>query len=143
MTNYLRKYDFSPYLRRFSTPELDVEPLDCYAQLVQTLLEMREEQAEGLVVVFTSIARGEGVTHVVESLGRNLTEHTWEQILLTTSADLAGAGSALFDTSAEGIPQIQRLGKARKFHPAGRSFGSEDLHRLRRRFGFVLVDCPA
>src|SRR6266849_4290255 len=120
MNSYLRKYDFSPYLRRFSAPTLDAEPplpLDCYASLVQRLLEMREEQAEGVVVAFTSIARGEGVTHVVESLGRRLTQHTWEQILLTTSADLAGAGSALFDASSEDIPQIQRLGKTRAFHP--------------------------
>ncbi len=143
MTNYLRKYDFSPYLRRFSTKAEPSLPLDCYSTLVRTLFEMRERQADGVVVVFTSIGRGEGVTHIVESLGRTLAEHTWEQILLTTSAALAGASSALFDASSECVPQVQRLGKSKAIQQAGRSFGPEDVHRLRRRFGFVLVDAPA
>jgi len=144
MTNFLRKYDLSPYLRRFSVPKFEpTVPLDCYSPLVQMLFEVREAQEDGIVVAFTSIARGEGVTHVVESLGRKLAEHTWEQILLTTAANLAGAGSALLDASSDVNPQIQRLGRPRAIQQAARSFGLEDVHRLRRRFGFVLVDCPA
>src|SRR5258706_14821828 len=85
--------------------------LDCYLPLVQKLFEMREEQPAGVIIAFTSIERGEGVTHVVESLGRKLAEHTWEQVLLTTSADLAGAASALFDDGSDRVAQVQRLVK--------------------------------
>ena len=111
--------------------------LDCYLPLVQKLLEMRDSEPQGVIVGFTSIARGEGVTHVVSSLARKLAEHTWEQILLTTSADLPTAPSAKFDDSAH----IQRL--ARSSSPPPRNLRWEDLQALRQRFGFVLVDCPA
>src|SRR6266404_1930658 len=117
--------------------------LDCYLPLVQTLFEMRAEQQAGVIIAFTSVARGEGVTHVVESLGRKLAEHTWERILLTTFADLGGAASAPFDEASQRVPQVQRLARYRGFQPAPRALRWEDLQGLRRRFGFVLVDCPA
>ncbi len=116
--------------------------LDCYLPLVQTLFEMRAEQQAGVIITFTSIARGEGVTHVVESLGRKLAEHTWERILLTTFADLGGAASAPFDDASQRVPQVQRMARPRG-NPAQRALRWEDLQGLRRRFGFVLVDCPA
>jgi len=111
--------------------------LDCYLPLAQKLFEMRDSQPEGLIVGFTSIARGEGVSHVVASLARKLVEHTWEQVLLTTSADLASAPGVRFDDSAH----LQRLIRPGSF-PA-RNLHWEDLQALRQRFGFVLVDCPA
>lgn len=111
--------------------------LDCYLPLVQKLLEMKDSEPQGVVVGFTSVARGEGVTHVVTSLARKLAEHTWEQILLTTSADLPSAPSAKFDDSAH----TQRLTRSSYFPP--RNLRWDDLQALRQRFGFVLVDCPA
>jgi len=113
--------------------------LDCYLPLTQRLLETREGQPQGLIVGFTSVAPGEGVTHVVSSLGRKLAEHSWEQILLTTSGDIGHAVSAKFDDSV----QLHRLSRSGS-HPApGRALRWEDLQSLRQRFGFVLVDCPA
>jgi hypothetical protein len=117
--------------------------LDCYLPLVQTLFEMRTGQQAGVIVAFTSIARGEGVTHVVESLGRKLVEHTRERILLTTLTDLAGAASTPADEAAQRVPQVQRLARTRSVETTPRSPRWEDLQGLRRRFGFVLVDCPA
>ena len=111
--------------------------LDCYLPLAQKLFEMRDSQPQGVIVGFTSVARGEGVTHVVTSLARKLAEHTWEQILLTTAADLATAPSARFDDSAH----LQRLTRPRSF--AARTLRWEDLQTLRQRFGFVLVEFPA
>ena len=113
--------------------------LDCYLPLTQKLFEIRDSQAEGVIVGFTSVARGEGVTHVVASLARKLAEHSWEQILLTTSADLATAPSARFDDSAH----VQRLTRPGPFPSSAWAVRWEDLQILRQRFGFVLVDCPA
>ena len=113
--------------------------LDCYLPITQRLLETREGQPQGLVVGFTSVAPVEGVTHIVASLGRKLAEHSWEQILLTTSADLGHAVSAKFDDSA----QLHRLSRPGFFPPPVRALRWEDLQSLRQRFGFVLVDCPA
>ncbi len=112
--------------------------LDCYLPVTQRLLEMREAQPQGLIVGFTSVAPGEGVTHVVASLARKLAEHSWEQILLTTSADLGHAASAKFDDSLQ-LQQLIRSG----YLPPVRTPRREDLQALRQRFGFVLVDCPA
>jgi hypothetical protein len=117
--------------------------LDCYLPLVQTLFEMRAEQQGGVIVAFTSIGRGEGVTHVVECLSRKLAEHTFERILLTTLTDLAGAASTPFDEASQRVPQVQRLARPRGVQTAARPLRWEDLQGLRRRFGFVLVDCPA
>src|SRR5712691_9609531 len=83
--------------------------LDCYLPLVHTLFEIRGQQQAGVIIAFTSIGRGEGVTHVVESLGRKLAEHTLDRILLTTIADLAGAASGPLDDASQRVPQIQRL----------------------------------
>ena len=113
--------------------------LDCYLPVTQRLLEMREAQPQGLIVGFTSVAPGEGVTHVVASLARKLAEHSWEQILLTTSADLGHAVSAKFDDSL----QLQQLIRAGYLPTPARTPRWEDLQALRQRFGFVLVDCPA
>ena len=125
-------------------PALPSSPLlDCYLPLVQKLFALREEQPAGVIVAFTSVARGEGVTHVVESLGRKLAEHTWEQVLLTTAADLVGAASALFEDGSDRVPQVQRLVKPRGLHSGPRTLRWDDLQGLRHRFGFVLVDCPA
>jgi hypothetical protein len=147
MSSDARKLRFSQIIPR-RLPSLRVNPntplaLDCYLPLVQTLFELREQQASGVVIAFTAVARGEGVTHVVESLGRKLAEHTWEQVLLTTAADLTSAASARFDEGSEPVPQVQRLIKPRRVPSYLPTSPWDGLQRLRDRFGFVLVDCPA
>jgi hypothetical protein len=62
--------------------------------------------------------------------------------LLTTSASLADAALVKFDESGQNIRQLQRLTRPAVV-PAARAPRWEDLHALRQRFGFVLVDCPA
>ena len=114
-------------------------PLDCFLPLTQRLFEVRDARPQGVIIGFTSVARGEGVSHVVTSLARKLAEHTFEQILVTTSAELATAAFAKFDDSAH----VQRLSKPNSFAMTARAMRWEDLHSLRQRFGFVLVDCPA
>jgi len=141
MANTLRRLGIAARehagLLRLDAPNFSF--LDCYLPLAQRLFEMRDSQPEGLIVGFTSVGRGEGVTHVVSSLARKLAEHSWEQILLTTSADLGTAPSARFDDSAH----LQRLTRTSSFPSSARAVRWEDLQALRQRFGFVLVDCPA
>src|SRR5579862_2288198 len=105
MNSEIRRLRFDRILPR-PRPRLNPSApllLDCYLPLVQTLFALREEQAGGVIVAFTSVARGEGVTHVVESLARKLAEHTFEQVLLTTAADLASTASAQFDDGSERV----------------------------------------
>jgi hypothetical protein len=141
MGNALRRFNvaFRQHADIFRPAPPNPSFLDCFFPLTQRLLEARDSQPQGVIIGFTSVARGEGVTHVVTSLARKLAEHSFEQILLTTSADLATAASARFDDSAH----VQQLTKPGSVTLSPRAMRWEDLHALRQRFGFVLVDCPA
>jgi len=110
--------------------------------LIQKLFAIRDVQPRGIAIAFTSVGRGEGVSHVVASLGRKLTEHTFEQILLTTPAAIPDAASARYDAT-ENSPQLQRMTRSGSFLSSPRTPQWEDLQTLRQRFGFVLVDSPA
>jgi Mrp family chromosome partitioning ATPase len=118
--------------------------LACYLPLVQKLAEMRRESGVGVVVAFSAISKGEGVTFVTESLAWELARQTGEQVLLTVPAGLHTAAAAHF--REEVWPMFQPV---RRLNPPGQEAGSvadltcEDLDGLRGRFGFVLIDCPA
>ncbi len=109
--------------------------------LVQRLAGLRQEQSAGVVAAFSAISRGEGVTFVTESLAWELARQTGEQILLTTPAGLSVAASTRFrEEELDGPQPVRRLPAAR--NGPLRDLGRQDLEGLRRRFGFVLVDCP-
>jgi hypothetical protein len=95
------------------TPELPVtENQSCYAALVHTMMQARQESDGGSVFTFVAIRSGDGVSHVVKAVGAELARDTGEKILVT---------------SLQGVNTVQR----------------QDLQDCRRRFGYVLVDCPA
>ncbi len=76
---------------------------------------------------------------MVESLAWQLSQHTGEPILLTSSAAVASAATAEFWE-----PQmIQRLVAPRDRQTPPLEPCADTLRNLRRKFGFVLVDCPA
>ena len=64
-----------------------------------------------------------------EALGRKLAEHSWEQILLTTSADLGHAVSAKFDDSR----QLQQLTRPGHLPPPARTLRKFALVRTGSR----------
>jgi Mrp family chromosome partitioning ATPase len=120
-------------------------PAGAYQPLIERLAAMRRD-AESVIAAFTSVTPGEGVTYVVESLAWELAKQTGEQMLVTTPDGLSSASMASFgDASVRGYPShpVRRL---RSVGAAGRHWGDsawQDFQGLRRRFGFVLVDCPA
>jgi hypothetical protein len=121
----------------------DYDPLGCYVPLVQRLVGLRQERNSGIVAAFSAIARGAGVTFVTESLAWELVRQTGEQILLTTPAGLSVAASTRFgEEEKKGLQPVRRLPGARNGGGPLHDLGREDLESLRRRFGFVLVDCP-
>ena len=129
-------------LRRIPGPAMAASPAPGsadYLALIQKLLEMRQEQSNGILVGFTSVSRGQGVTYVIESLAWQLAQHTDDPILLCGHAHLAGAAGVTFWEPQK----IQRLGKRQSRSAVFTKPGWEDLQVLRGKFGFVLVDCPA
>jgi Mrp family chromosome partitioning ATPase len=112
---------------------------DCYLPMIHKLVALRREQGSGIVIAFTSISRGEGVSYVVDSLAWHLAQHTGDSILLTNFGGLASAGTAEFWE-----PQsIQRLTQHHPRSQRAQQPSWETVQDLRSRFGFVLVDCPA
>ena len=112
---------------------------DCYLPMIRKLVDLRREQATGVVIAFTSVSRGEGVSYVVDSLAWQLAQHTGDSILLTNCAGLPTAATAEFWE-----PQsIQRLTHHQPKSSRLQAPSWETIQSLRARFGFVLVDCPA
>ena len=121
----------------------EYDPLGCYVPLVQRLVALRQERNSGIVAAFSAISRGAGVTFVTESLAWELVRQTGEQILLTTPAGLSVAAATRFgEEEKNGLQPVRRLPGGRNSGVPLRDLGRQDLESLRRRFGFVLVDCP-
>ncbi len=134
-------------LRPESVP--DAAALDYYLPLVEKLNEQRQEQGQGLVVAFTSIAPGQGVTYVVESLAWELARHSNSRVLLTTSTNLGAAVTATYEDEDEDLIPGQCIQRQSEVDSVSAELSTlrnpawDDLQRLRDRYGFVLVDCPS
>ena len=118
-------------------------PPGTYQPLIEKLAEVRRERGSGVMVAFSSVSRGEGVTYVLESLSWELARQTGEQTLLTTPDGLSSAASARFGDAVRWPVShpVHRLRCAGGI--SRRANDLHDFHGLRRRFGFFLVDCPA
>lgn len=116
----------------------------CYLSLIQKLAQIQRSENQAIVVAFTSVHSGEGVTYVMESLAWELAKHTGRQVLLTTGSALACPPAHLWN---ENEPIQHRVHRLVEVHGSGQrtlqNLRWQDLRGLRERFGFVLVDCPA
>lgn len=131
-------------LRPESVP--DTASLDFYLPLVEKLNEQRLESGNGLIVSFTSVAPGHGVTYVIESMAWELARYSNTRVLLSSSSNLGAAVASTYDDDDDMIPGwcIQRQPDVAASELAlPRNPAWEDLQRLRERYGFVLVDCPS
>ena len=120
-------------------------PAGAYQPLIERLAAMRRD-AESVIAAFTSVTPGEGVTYVVESLAWELAKQTGEQTLVTTPDGLSSASMASFGDASVGDIRRTRFDGCEAWAPpaaTGAIRPWQDFQGLRRRFGFVLVDCPA
>lgn len=121
-------------------------PPGTYQPLIEKLAEMRRERESGVIVAFSSVSRGDGVTYIAESLAWELAKQTGEQTLLATPEGLSSAATARFSESAVRWPAshpVHRLRSANAANGRAGDFAWQDFQGLRRRFAFSLVDCPA
>lgn len=120
---------------------------DFYLPLIQKLVQTRQAQMNGAVFAFTSVCLGEGVTYVIGNIASEVARHSGETVLVATAESLCGLEPSLFDRAeaqTSGAAKVWRLSRtypdsqlnAGIIHP-------ESLQLLRKRFGYVLVDCPA
>src|SRR5258708_29991584 len=100
----------------------------------------------GAIFAFTSISRAAGVTHVIGNIASELSRHSGERVLVATVESLCGLDPALFDgaeAQAPGAAKVWRLSRTDPDSQPDRAvIHPEGLQLLRKRFGYVLVDCP-
>ena len=119
---------------------------DFYLPLIQKLIQVRLSQMNGALFAFTSFARGEGVSYVIGNIASELLRHSGEAILVATAESLNGLEPSLFENAeaqTSGAAKVWRLARTNPesqtdlatIHPEG-------LQPLRKKFGYVLVDCP-
>ncbi len=117
-----------------------------YLPAIQRLVQARQEREDGGIFAFTSAAPREGVSYVVELLAWETARYTGEQVLVAGASSLGGlmsahSGGAVPRSSG---PKVWRLEDGYSPTPRGPAvFRTEMVELLRKRFGYVLVDCPA
>ena len=117
----------------------------CFLPLIQRMVQARRELNHATITAFTSVAKGDGVTHTVECLAWELAKYSGQQVLLTTGGGLATPPVQLpWEDDARVQHPVHRL---LEVHGSGQrtmqNIRWQDLGGLRQRFGFVLVDCPS
>lgn len=117
-------------------------------KLIEVMLHLRDSGLQGGVFAFTSPEPKTGVSHVLRLIAEELAYHTGELVLLAESCTLDGLSSPQPGRPSRGAlelaPNVWNLVSTHHLDPRAAS----DLERividvLSRRFGFIMIDCPA
>ena len=118
-----------------------------YMPLIQKLVQIRHARLDGGIFAFTSISPGEGVSYVIQTLAGDIARDTGGQILTATAAGLGALTPADVPDTGEHEATTTRVWHVNDTYydscPQPASLDPETLGLLRRRFDYVLVDCPA
>lgn len=135
-----------------------------YLELIRTVFQAVDEQGKlrNRVVMVTSATPGEGVSHVVNILAKELAAQTQNRILRVEATALQNL--QMIDPSqilkhceeteidnlltlavANSILKVAAVGGSRKASDwdSGPEFRAECLKALRWNFDYVLIDCPS
>ena len=117
-----------------------------FLPLINKLVQIKHERPDGGVFAFTSVSSGEGVSYVVQALAREIAQHTAGQILMTTARGLRHLVPADLPDAGKNDARTTRVWHVNDtYHEpcAGSAdFQLETMELLRRRFDYVLIDCP-
>jgi Mrp family chromosome partitioning ATPase len=116
-----------------------------YLPLIQKLVHARQEARNGRLFAFTSACGGEGVSYVVEAIAWEIARQTEEEVLIATASSMPGLLSADFRDASNGFggTKVWRVYETPSKCLAPPKIPCELTELLRRRFGYVLIDCPA
>lgn len=134
---------------------IEVQGAPAYDQILQSLFQRSPAQGFSPSFAFTSANSGEGVSYVVESLARQLSMNPANSVLIASVQALASYTGHLSDLAehcrAGNHTQIYRLEKSSSGSGIAAinswqtdvRYRQECLQQLRRRFTYVLIDCPS
>ncbi|MFN7919149.1 MAG: hypothetical protein U0Q16_03580 [Bryobacteraceae bacterium] len=116
--------------------------------LVDTVVRRGVATGRGAVVAFTSAMPKDGVSYVVESLGRELGAAGMQPVLVASSTGVARlspaklrANDGVFEAVEPNIVTL-RGEELLPFEAAGHRT-EDSLEMLRKWFRFILIDCPS
>lgn len=131
------------------------EPNPAYHQILQSLFQQSSGQPESQAVLFTSANPGEGVTHVVHALSEELALNSAYTVAVFDARKL----SLYTDSPERLLDYCRRDERTGVYHfvPSSRNgsdhgattwhldarFRDQCMHILRKRFSYVLYDCPS
>ncbi len=127
----------------FKAPPAGWTPDRALLPLVEKLRQIRNSLPGSAVFAFTSAKPGEGVTHIVQGLAREISQHTGERVLVTQPTGLADDADrhGNFDSMDRGswkFPDLQR-----RWENSEAEAQKNHLATLRHEFDYVLIDCPS
>ena len=127
----------------FKSPREAWTPDRALLPLVEKLRQIRNLLPTSAVFVFTSAKSGEGVTHIVQGLAREIAQHTGERVLVTQPTGLADDADRhgnfdVLERRPSNFPDLQR-----RLENSEVEVQKNHLATLREEFDYVLVDCPS
>lgn len=136
--------------------------MEFYLEFIRTVFQAADEQGKLLnrIVAFTSSAPGDGVTHIVNTLAKEIATHTQRRVLAVDSMGLQNLRVAdphmiskqCAETQIENLHTMpaETAGLMGLRRPAQTSEWNGDpeyrlscIKALRWNFDYVLVDCPS
>jgi Mrp family chromosome partitioning ATPase len=133
-----------------------IEAIPAYEEMLYTIFQQNQPHGEGQVVALTSANPGEGVTYIADTLATQLGRYPLNTIACVDSRRLSELESAPEEIVDMCEPTRQKnvfkLGRP-SLKPRGAELttmwhGSSNhrqewVAQLRRRFDYVLLDCPS
>jgi hypothetical protein len=133
-----------------------------YLELIRTVFQAVDEEGKlrNRIVAFTAAAPGEGVSHVVNTLAREIASHTQKRVLAVDSLGLQNLWVAdpnqiashcaetqidnllTLPAAAEGLVGYRRPDTTSAWH-SDPEYRLSCVKALRWNFDYVLVDCPS
>jgi cellulose biosynthesis protein BcsQ len=133
-----------------------------YLELIRTVFQATDQEGKlrNRIVAFTASAPGEGVSHVVNTLAKEIATHTQRRVLAVDSLGLQNVRIAdpnqianhcsetqidnlmTFPAETEGLVGYRQTTSINAWH-TDPEYRSSCLKALRWNFDYVLVDCPS
>jgi len=136
--------------------------VEFYFEFIRTVFQAADDQGKvrNRIVAFTASTPGEGVSHVVNTLAKEIATHTQLRVLAVDSMGLGNLWGAdpyvisqqcsetqienlhIMPVETEGLMRLRRPAQTTEWQ-SDPEYGLACVKALRWNFDYVLIDCPS